>query len=85
MAVKTGGIRMTMLSPTQPANGNKRLLFACYHFYLDPSNGAAIQQALAALPIPREHGRILPLLFGKTPFLSDIERCGTQTVNRKSY
>ena len=24
------------------ATSNKRLLFACYHFYLDPSNGAAI-------------------------------------------
>ena len=33
---------MTPLSHPRHANSNKRLLFACYHFYLDPSNGAAI-------------------------------------------
>ncbi|MCL2623194.1 MAG: hypothetical protein FWD31_05940, partial [Planctomycetaceae bacterium] len=32
-----------MISPhPHHANGTKRLLFACYHFYLDPSNGASI-------------------------------------------
>ena len=33
---------MIQHSPNYPANSNKKLLFACYHFYLDPSNGASI-------------------------------------------
>jgi len=33
---------MTPLPHPQPATGNRRLLFTCYHFHLDTSNGAAI-------------------------------------------
>jgi len=34
---------MTTLSQSPRASRNNRLLFACYHNYLDPSNGASIQ------------------------------------------
>ena len=40
------------------------------HGNVDP---AMVQQALEALPPPRMHGKIVPPVFGKTPFLPDWE------------
>ena len=55
---------MTTQSHSHRANKGNRLLFACYHFYLDPSNGASItaREMLLALA-----GRGCSCQRGQTP------------------